>query len=138
MSQNHQAPLQAGLFGEDAASTAPSVEARILQLRDLIRLYDFQYYVQDAPTVSDNEYDGLFRELQALETAHPQLITDDSPTQRVAGAPVQSFSSITHRVAMRSLNNAFGDDELKSFDKRVREALGLEQVEYAVEPKFDG
>ena len=138
MSQNHQAPLQAGLFGEDAASKAPSVEARILQLRDLIRLYDFQYYVQDAPTVSDNEYDGLFRELQALETAHPRLITDDSPTQRVGGAPVQSFSSITHRVAMLSLNNAFGDDELKSFDKRVREALGLEQVEYAVEPKFDG
>ena len=140
MSQDKQAPLQAGLFGEELASVnvKSEDESRISKIRDLIRLYDFQYYVQDAPTVSDNEYDGLFRELQSLEAKHPSLITPDSPTQRVGGSPVKAFSSITHRVAMLSLNNAFGDDELRSFDKRVREGLGIGQVEYAVEPKFDG
>jgi DNA ligase (NAD+) len=138
MPKDHQSPLQAGLFIEES-STAGSVEdARIDQIRDLIRLYDFQYYVQDTPSVSDNEYDGLFRELQSLEAKHPNLVTPDSPTQRVGGSPVKAFSSITHRVAMLSLNNAFGDDELRSFDKRIREGLGLNQVEYAVEPKFDG
>lgn len=138
MSQYQQPPMQPGLFGEEPLTAKSADEVRIAQIRDLIRLYDFQYYVQDAPTVSDNEYDGLFRELQALEAKHPNLVTSDSPTQRVGGAPVKAFSSITHRVAMLSLNNAFGDDELNSFDKRVREGLGLNQVEYAVEPKFDG
>ncbi len=138
MSQDQQSPLQAGLFGEESLISQPTDEARISQIRDLIRLYDFQYYVQDAPTVSDNEYDGLFRELQALEAKHPNLVTPDSPTQRVGGSPVRAFSSSIHRVAMLSLNNAFGDDELNAFDKRVREGLGLNQVEYAVEPKFDG
>ena len=138
MSQDQQSPLQAGLFGEGSLISQPTDEARISQIRDLIRLYDFQYYVQDAPTVSDNEYDGLFRELQALEAKHPNLVTPDSPTQRVGGSPVRAFSSSIHRVAMLSLNNAFGDDELNAFDKRVREGLGLNQVEYAVEPKFDG
>ena len=138
MSQDQQSPLQAGLFGEEPLISQSMDEARISQIRDLIRLYDFQYYVQDAPTVSDNEYDGLFRELQTLEAKHPNLVTPDSPTQRVGVSPVRAFSSITHRVAMLSLNNAFGDDELNAFDKRVREGLGLNQVEYAVEPKFDG
>ncbi len=138
MSQDQQSPLQVGLFGEESLSTKPSDESRVAQLRDLIRLYDFQYYVQDAPSVSDNEYDGLYRELQLLEAKHPNLVTPDSPTQRVGGAPVKAFSSITHRVAMLSLNNAFGEEELRSFDRRVREGLGLSQVKYAVEPKFDG
>ena len=138
MSQDQQSPLQAGLFGEEPLTAKSADEVRIAQIRDLIGFYDFQYYVQDAPTVSDNEYDGLFRELQALEAKHPNLVTPDSPTQRVGGSPVKAFSSITHRVAMLSLNNAFGDDELNSFDKRVREGLGLSQIEYAVEPKFDG
>ena len=138
MPTDQQASIQGGLFGEEPLTAKPADEARISQIRDLIRLYDFQYYVQDAPTVSDNEYDGLFRELQALEAKHPNLVTPDSPTQRVGGSPVKAFSSITHRVAMLSLNNAFGDDELNAFDKRVREGLGINQVEYAVEPKFDG
>lgn len=138
MSKDQQSPLQVGLFGEDPLTNKPTDETRIDEIRDLIRLYDFQYYVQDAPTVSDNEYDGLFRALQALEAKDPNLITPDSPTQRVGGSVMKAFSSITHRVAMLSLNNAFADDELKSFDKRVREGLGILQVEYAVEPKFDG
>jgi DNA ligase (NAD+) len=138
MPQDHQSHLQAGLFIEESSTTGPVEDIRIAQIRDLIRLYDFEYYVQDTPSVSDNEYDGLFRELQSLEAKHPNLVTPDSPTQRVGGSPVKAFNSITHRVAMLSLNNAFGDDELRSFDKRVREGLGLNQVEYAVEPKFDG
>jgi DNA ligase (NAD+) len=138
MSQDQQSPLQVGLFGEESLSTKPTDQSRVAQLLDLIRLYDFQYYVQDAPSVSDNEYDGLYRELQLLEAKHPNLVTPDSPTQRVGGAPVKAFSSITHRVAMLSLNNAFGEEELRSFDRRVREGLGLSQVKYAVEPKFDG
>ena len=138
MSADHQSPLQSGLFREEPSTEEPAEKVRIAQIRDLIGLYDFQYYVQDTPSVSDNEYDGLFRELQSLEAKRPDLVTPDSPTQRVGGSPVKAFSSIKHRVAMLSLNNAFGDDELKSFDKRVREGLGLNQVEYAVEPKFDG
>jgi DNA ligase (NAD+) len=104
----------------------------------LIATHDYQYYVLDAPTISDNEYDGLFRELQALEEANPELITTDSPTQRVGGQAIKAFSSITHRVAMLSLNNAFEDNELVNFDKRIREGLGFNEIEYAVEPKFDG
>lgn len=132
-------PLQAGLFSEDAEhSEKTNAEHRIAQLRELIRQHDYQYYVLDAPSISDNEYDGLFRELQALEAANPHLIQADSPTQRVGGAPLKSFSSITHRVPMLSLNNAFSEEELAAFDRRVREGLGVDDVQYAVEPKFDG
>lgn len=113
-------------------------ESRILELRNLIARYDYEYYALDAPTVPDSEYDKIYRELQTLEHQHPTLITPDSPTQRVSGTAVNAFNSITHRQAMLSLNNAFEDNELSAFDKRVCEALGIAQVEYAVEPKFDG
>ena len=103
-----------------------------------IARHDYQYYVLDAPSISDREYDGLYRQLVDLEAQFPQLITPDSPTQRVGGSALNAFESVTHRQAMLSLNNAFGDDELLAFDKRVRDALGCEIVEYAVEPKFDG
>ena len=134
----HQA-FQPGLFSEDATHNEKSnAEQRINQLRERIRQHDYQYYVLDTPIVSDNEYDGLFRELQALEADYPLLIQADSPTQRVGGTPLRSFSSITHRVPMLSLNNAFSEEELAAFDRRVREGLGVSEVEYAVEPKFDG
>ena len=110
----------------------------ILELRSLIARYDYEYYVLDAPTISDSEYDGLYRQLVELEKQFPELITADSPTQRVGGSVVGAFESVTHRQAMLSLNNAFSDDELLAFDKRIREGLGVETVEYAVEPKFDG
>ncbi|MCX7186535.1 MAG: NAD-dependent DNA ligase LigA [Methylophilales bacterium] len=114
------------------------VEQRILALRKLIARYDYEYYVLDAPAVPDSEYDTVYRELQGLENQHPDLITPDSPTQRVSGTATNAFNGITHRQAMLSLNNVFEDAELEAFDKRVREALGQAQVEYAVEPKFDG
>ncbi len=115
-----------------------NVEQRVLLLRQLIARYDYEYYAQDAPSVPDSEYDKLYRELQNLEIAHPNLITPDSPTQRVSGTAANAFNSITHRQAMLSLNNVFEDDELETFDRRIQEALGLKQIEYAVEPKFDG
>ncbi|MGB4811317.1 MAG: NAD-dependent DNA ligase LigA [Methylophilaceae bacterium] len=114
------------------------IEQRILELRLLIARYDYEYYVQDSPTVPDSEYDTRYLELQSLENTHPNLITLDSPTQRVSGSAVNAFKSVKHRQAMLSLNNAFEDSELEAFDKRIREALGHGQIEYAVEPKFDG
>src|SRR5450830_701060 len=102
---------------------ADLAEQRIIELREQIAQYDYEYYVLDAPTVPDSEYDKNFRELQSLENQYPALITPDSPTQRVSGSAVNAFNSITHRQAMLSLNNAFEDNELDAFDKRIREAL---------------
>jgi DNA ligase (NAD+) len=119
-------------------SKLSSAEQRILALRELIARYDYEYYGLDAPSVPDSEYDKVYRELQTLENQNPGLITSDSPTQRVSGSSINAFNSITHRQAMLSLNNAFEFSELEAFDKRIRDALGITQVEYAVEPKFDG
>ncbi len=122
-----------------ASPDPPAAAAkRATFLRQAIEEHNDHYYVEDAPAVSDAEYDGLFRELQALEQQYPSLATPESPTQRVGGAVVAAFDSVTHRVPMLSLNNAFTDEEVEAFDRRVREALDLPTVEYAVEPKFDG
>lgn len=124
------------MSSSSAEQQAP--QSRIQQLRELINRYDYEYYVLDAPSVPDSEYDSIYRELQALEQQYPSLKTADSPTQRVSGSAANAFNSITHRQAMLSLNNAFEDNELAAFDKRIGEALGVMQVTYAVEPKFDG
>ena len=107
-------------------------------LRSEIARHDHSYYVLDRPTIPDAEYDRLFRELQELEAQFPQLLTPDSPTQRVGGAPLAEFGQVQHRVPMLSLNNAFSEDEVIAFDRRCREGLGIAEVEYAVEPKYDG
>ena len=121
------------------------IEEKLAQLRDEIRRYDHAYYVLDAPLVSDNIYDGLMRELQALEQENPQLISADSPTQRVGAAPLSAFSNVRHQVPMLSLGNVFEEGELLAFDRRVQEGLqshGLlapgKAVEYSCEMKFDG
>ena len=111
---------------------------RIRKLREEIELHNYRYYVLDAPTIPDAEFDRLFRELQALEAEHPELVSPDSPTQRVGGAPASEFREVAHRVPMLSLNNAFEEEDASGFDRRVREGLGRENIEYAVEPKFDG
>jgi DNA ligase (NAD+) len=111
---------------------------RIAQLRAEIEQHNHRYYVLDDPSIPDAEYDKLFRELQALEAQHPELVTPDSPTQRVGGVPLKAFAEVHHRTAMLSLNNAFSEEEVRAFDARIRETLGVVQVEYAVEPKFDG
>ncbi len=111
---------------------------RASALRQEIERHNYQYYALDAPLIADAEYDALFRELQALEGEHPELVSPDSPTQRVGAAPQADFGQITHRLPMLSLSNAFGTDEVEAFDRRVREGLGVDAVEYATEPKFDG
>ncbi len=116
-----------------------SLEKRVDQLRAQIRAYDYQYYVLDDPTVPDAEYDRLMRELIELETQNPVLIRDDSPTQRVSGAPVDSFKEVQHEVPMLSLGNAFSREELDAFDNRVRDRLNIQSsVSYNAEPKLDG
>ncbi|MCE2989441.1 MAG: NAD-dependent DNA ligase LigA [Burkholderiales bacterium] len=120
-------------------STSPA--ARIGDLRRAIEQHLYNYHVIDQPTITDAEYDQLFNELVALEAAHPQLVTADSPTQRVGAKPLDQFDEVTHRVPMLSLGNAFAEDDVRGFDRRCREGLGIGAdalIEYACEPKFDG
>ncbi|HET7765521.1 MAG TPA: NAD-dependent DNA ligase LigA [Burkholderiales bacterium] len=114
------------------------IRRRAEELRRDIEAHNYRYYVLDDPSISDAEFDGLFRELAALEAAHPELVTPDSPTQRVGGAPLAEFPPVVHRSPMLSLNNAFTTEDVAGFDRRVREALRKDGVEYAAEPKFDG
>ena len=122
-------------------TTSPSAEDaadRIARLREEIEEHNHRYYVLDEPVLSDAEYDALLRELQELEQQHPELVTPDSPTQRVGAAPAEGFGEVTHGQAMLSLDNAFDADELREFDRRVRERLGAASVRYVGEPKLDG
>jgi DNA ligase (NAD+) len=113
--------------------------ARSAALRAQIASHDYRYYVLDEPTVSDSEYDGLMQELKALEAQHPELITPDSPTQRVGGTPVSDFGVIEHAVPMLSLDNGFSEQDLLDFDRRVHERLRTEaDIAYSAEPKLDG
>ncbi|WP_291994132.1 NAD-dependent DNA ligase LigA [Candidatus Accumulibacter sp. ACC003] len=112
---------------------------RLRTLRAAIEQHNHQYYDLDAPLLSDAEYDRLFGELLALEAEHPDLLSADSPTQRVGGAPQPEFSPVAHAMPMLSLNNAFADEEVAAFDRRVREGLAAEgDIAYSAEPKFDG
>ncbi|MBI5400006.1 NAD-dependent DNA ligase LigA [Candidatus Saganbacteria bacterium] len=110
----------------------------IEKLRKQVQHHEYLYYVLDKPEISDAEYDRLFSELKALEARHPDLITADSPTQRVGGEPLKSFKTVTHKKPLLSLDNAMNEAELEEFDRRVREGLGEEIVEYVCELKMDG
>ncbi len=131
---------QQDLFGTVVAEPDPDDwRSRSQWLRDQLNRHAYAYYVLDQPTVPDADYDRLFLELQQLEIAHPELVTSDSPTQRVGGAPLPEFAQVAHDVPMLSINNGFSDDDIASFDRRVREGLNtLHDVEYACELKFDG
>ncbi|MEH6560676.1 MAG: NAD-dependent DNA ligase LigA, partial [Marinobacter sp.] len=121
--------------------TKPSPESlkRAEELRSALDEHNYRYYVLDDPGVPDAEYDRLFRELQKLEADHPELASDDSPTRRVGSKAETSFEEVVHRLPMLSLDNAFSEDELRDFDRRVRERLGSDNdVEYVCEPKLDG
>jgi DNA ligase (NAD+) len=107
-------------------------------LRKQIERHNYLYYVLDQPEITDAEFDRLFAELVELESQHPELARPDSPTQRVGAPPLAEFAEVVHRTPMLSLNNAFSDDDVRAFDRRVREALGRDEVEYAAELKFDG
>lgn len=111
---------------------------RIAALRDEIRGHDYRYYVQDRPTISDRDYDKLLQELIDLERAHPELVTADSPTQRVGGDVQTELRSVRHAVPMMSIDNTYSEAEIRAFDERVRKLLGGEQPAYVLEPKIDG
>lgn len=119
-------------------SVPKTVRQRAGVLHAQLHEHNFHYYVEDRPLISDAEYDQLLRELQDLEAQYPELITPDSPTQRVGAAPLKAFGEVRHEQRMLSLDNAFSDDELIDFDRRVRERLDTDQVSYAAEPKLDG
>jgi len=117
--------------------TDNNIEKRIIELREIINYHNYKYYVEDNPEISDYEYDKLYRELEELESQRPDLVTPDSPTQRVGGKPLDTFEKVVHAVQMQSLSDVFSIDELLEFDKRVRSALN-EDYEYVVERKIDG
>ena len=111
---------------------------RLTQLKEQIAYHDKRYYVLDAPEISDYQYDQLMRELLEIEAQYPQLLTADSPSQRVGGAPLKEFASYTHRNSLLSLMNAYGTDDLREFHQRVCNDLGKDEIEYVVEYKIDG
>ncbi len=115
------------------------ITREIDELREKIKYHNYRYYVLNDPEISDAEYDKLFRRLVELENAHPELITPDSPTQRVGAEPKEVFTQVAHSIPMLSLENAFGDEEITDFDARIRKLLnGAQDIEYTVEPKIDG
>jgi len=116
-----------------------NAEARVAELRAQIARHDYRYYVLDDPEIPDGEYDKLMVELRALETQYPDLVTPDSPTQRVSGEPVAAFGVVTHQVPMLSLDNAFSIEDVQAFNRRIVERLGVKgDLEFVAEPKLDG
>ncbi|HYK21859.1 MAG TPA: hypothetical protein VEV42_14055, partial [Pyrinomonadaceae bacterium] len=117
---------------------ARTVAREIEKLRDEIRRHDDLYYVENAPEIADREYDELLENLQALEQAHPELITPDSPTQRVGGRPAEGFPEVVHARPMLSLDNSYNIHELRAFDERCRRLAEGRKLEYVAELKIDG
>jgi len=127
-------PSLTGVHMSKSRDAAKEIE----RLRDEIRRHEYLYYVEDDPEVSDAAFDRLLNQLKKLEAEHPDLITPDSPAQRVGGAPREGFQTVRHKTPMVSLDNAFSFEELAAFDKRVRELIGREKIDYVCEHKFDG
>src|SRR4249920_2074396 len=111
---------------------------RIAELREKIRFHDRKYYEEARPEISDREYDRLMQELIELEKAHPELVTPESPTQRVGGDVQTELKPVRHAVPMMSIDNTYNEGEVRAFDERVRKLLGGEQPAYVLEPKIDG
>lgn len=114
------------------------IKKRIEELRKLIEYHNYRYYILDSPEISDEEYDKLFKELLELEEKYPEFKSDISPTQRVGAPPIKEFKTIKHSLPMLSLDNAFNDEDLINFEKRVKRIVGDVEIDYVVEPKFDG
>ncbi|MDU7904769.1 MAG: NAD-dependent DNA ligase LigA, partial [Peptostreptococcaceae bacterium] len=113
------------------------VKKKMDELIDLINYHSNKYYNEDTPEISDFEYDNLMKELMKIETEHPELKREDSPSTRVGGKPLDKFNQVTHTIPMLSLSNAYSAQDLRDFDKRVRESVNKD-VEYVVEFKIDG
>jgi DNA ligase (NAD+) len=121
------------------AGSPNKAAARAADLRELLERYNYRYHALDDPEVPDAEYDRLMLELRALETQFPQLLVPDSPTMRVGAAPIAAFGTVKHRVAMLSLDNAFSEQEVRDFDRRIHERLAQTgAIRYSAEPKLDG
>ena len=119
---------------KDAKISAQEIES----LRDVLRFHEYRYYVQNDPLISDAEYDNLYKRLEKVEAEHPDLVSIDSPTQRVGKGLIKDFPKVQHLVPMLSLENSYNADDLLDFDRKARELSGLDEIEYCVEPKFDG
>jgi DNA ligase (NAD+) len=127
------------MCAQKAADAGKSAAARVALLKETLDRYNYRYHALDDPEVPDAEYDRLMIELKDLEAKHPDLLTPDSPTQRVGAAPVAAFGAVKHGLPMLSLDNAFSDEDVRDFDRRIRERLGREDpVRYSAEPKLDG
>ena len=124
--------------GQRAMPDISKIQTQVEELRQQIRRHEYLYYVLDRPEISDAEFDHLYEKLKRLEKVHPDLITPDSPTQRVGGQPVEGFAQVQHKVAMLSLDNAYSADELREFEARLKRALPGERFTYVAEPKVDG
>ena len=116
----------------------PTDIEKLRSLQQEIRRHDRLYYVENSPVITDREYDALFAELKGIEASHPELVTADSPTQRVGGEPLEGFTTVRHSVPMLSMDNTYSAEELRQFDQRVHKLLGDRQVSYVVETKIDG
>src|SRR3954452_22122701 len=137
----HRAVTRRAAPGSSGGPVTSSAE-RAAELREEIEHHNRLYYVQDEPEISDAEYDELLNELRDIEAENPDLVTPDSPTQRVGGAPLEKFAPVRHLQPMLSLANARNEDELRAWDQRVRNLLAKERdvvdLEYVIEPKIDG
>ena len=111
---------------------------RLEQLRDILRFHEYRYYVLNDPLIADGEYDRLYKMLESAERGHPEWVTPDSPTQRVAKGLSSTFRTVQHLVPMLSLENSYEEADLLDWDRKARELSGLGEIEYCVEPKFDG
>jgi len=121
-----------------ASKTHPIEKNKLEELKDVLRFHEYRYAIMNDPLISDFEYDGLYKQLEHIETAHPQLVTADSPSQRVAKGLTKEFPTMQHLVPMLSLENSYNEQDLLDWDRRARELTGLGELEYCVEPKFDG
>ena len=118
--------------------TKPNLKKQVQELRDALRHHEYKYYVENNPEISDYEFDRMMSSLKKIEEEHPELLTPDSPTQRVGELPVEGFPSATHRWPMISLDNAYNFEELDAFHERVIKIIGNRPIEYVAELKIDG
>src|SRR5438046_2600918 len=135
---NPQRALGQRLIISAMPSAAKDIDQRLESLREKIRQHEYRYYVLDDPEISDAEFDKLMDQLKKLETEHPDLITPDSPTQRVGGKPREGFVKVRHSSPMLSLDNTYSENELRSWERRVHELSGRTDVEHMCELKLDG
>src|SRR5215471_84335 len=116
----------------------PPKKAQLEELREVLRFHEYRYAILNDPLISDFEYDMLYKALEKIEAEHPDLVTSDSPTQRVAKGLTKEFPTMQHLVPMLSLENSYNEDDLLDWDRKARELTGLGELEYCVETKFDG